>query len=145
MTRAGHPGKLTELKYRLIRLAGPLMRLYHSHRPNILISATIMKFSVAGAAPTAPGPPFINNDGGMNAWILSPAELFSFRQALKTNSALTMLASPRIQTASGIGTGVLIGQSIPLSPGVSTNVGIAMDATATVSSGSVKLLLGASS
>jgi hypothetical protein len=144
MTQASHPGPLTQLKYKLIRLAGPLMRFYHSHRPNISISSNILATS-SPAAPASLGAPFITNAGGMNAWILSPAELASFRQALKTNSGVTMLSSPSMQTPSGVATRALVGQFIPLSPGVSANIGITMDATATAYSGSVKMLLGVNS
>jgi hypothetical protein len=144
MAQATHAGPLTQLKYKLIRLAGPLMRFYHSHRPNILISSNILKTS----SPTAPaglGPPFITNSSGMSAWILSPAELLSFRQALKTNSDMTMLTSPRIMTTSGSSTRAMLGQSISFSPGGITNIGITLDTSPTAAASSVKLLLGASS
>ena len=144
MAQATHPGPLTQLKYKLIRLAGPLMRYYHRNRPNILIASNILKTS-SPAALAGLGPPVITNASGMSAWILSPAELLSFRQALKTNSDVTMLSSPRIQTASGGSARAMMGQSISFSPGGITNIGIALDTVATASSSSVKLLLGASS
>jgi hypothetical protein len=144
MAQATHAGPFTQLKYKLIRLAGPLMRFYHRNRPNILISSNILKTS-SPAAPADLGPPFITNSGGMSAWILLPAELTSLRQALKTNSAVTMLPSPRIQTASGGAAMAMVGQSITVSPGGITNIGITLDTVVTASSGSVKMLLGASS
>jgi hypothetical protein len=144
MAQATHPGPLTQLKYKLIRLAGPLMRYYHRNRPNIVISSNIITIS-SPSAPAALGAPFITNAAGMSAWILSPAELLTFRQALKTNTSVTMLSSPRILTASGGMARAVIGQSITLSSGGATNVGITLDTVTTASSGSVKMLLGASS
>jgi len=144
MAQATHAGPLTQLKYKLIRLAGPLMRFYHSHRPNILISSNILRIS-SPAPPADLGPPFITNSGGMSAWILSPAELLSFRQALKTNTTMTMLSSPSIQTASGGSAQAMIGQSISFSPGGITNIGVTLDTAPTASGDLVKMLLGASS
>ena len=144
MARATHAGPFTQLKYKLIRLAGPLMRFHHSHRPNVWISSNIIRtYSPAAAADL--GAPFITNAGGMSAWILSPKELFSFRKSLKTNTAMTMLSSPSIQTTSGTSARTMIGQSVTVSPGGITNIGITLDIAPTASRDLVKMLLGASS
>jgi hypothetical protein len=144
IAQAGRPGLLTRLKYQLIRLAGPLMRYYHSHGPNIMITSSIIRMS-PGTGPPALGAPVASDASGMSAWILSPAQLASLRQSLRTNPAAFLLLSPSILTSSGVQSRASVGQSVPLAPGIYTNVGITLDATAKASSGSINLLLNASS
>ena len=57
MTQASHPGPLTHLKYKLIRLAGPLMRFYHSHRPNVHIAVNVFIASPPSPVKPIPTPP----------------------------------------------------------------------------------------
>jgi hypothetical protein len=137
--QANHPGPLAELKYKLIRMAGPLMRYFPSHRPKVMINAYI--FAVpAKLGETAPDAPGIANADGANAWILSPAELFSFQQRIKANPDVSMLSSPRIMTSSGMQTRFTVGQFVP---GYYTNIGIILDVVAQVSGDSVNLLINA--
>jgi hypothetical protein len=137
--QANHPGPLTQLKYKLIRLAGPLMRHFPSHRPSIMITAYI--FTVpAKLGETVPDAPRVANSEGANAWILSPVELFSYQQRLKANPDVSLLFSPRIMTSSGVQARFSIGQSVP---GYASNIGITLDAAATASSGSINLLVNA--
>jgi hypothetical protein len=140
MTQAAKPGPLTLLKYKIIRLAGPLMRYYHPNRLNIIISSSILQFSTA-SGPPALGAPFITNSDGMSAWILSSSELAVLRRSLKTNSGVFETVAPRIQTSSRMRSVASVQKQVNLAPGVIADVGSVIDATATVHSGSVTLLL----
>ncbi len=137
--QANRPGPLTQLKYKLIRLAGPLMRYFPSHRPQVMINSYIFAIP-AKLGETTPDASGIPNADGANAWILSPAELFSYQQRLKANPDVSLLFSPRIMTSSGVQTRSSIGQLVP---GYYTNVGVTLDAVPTVSGDSVNLLVNA--
>ena len=138
--QANRPGPLTQLKYRLIRLAGPLMRYFPSHRPQVAISSSHFCDPRQAGAKTTPDASGIPNADGAHAWILSPAELFSYQQRLRANADVSVLFSPRIMTSSGVQTRSSIGQLVP---GYYTNVGITLDVVPTVSGDSVNLLVNA--
>jgi hypothetical protein len=107
-----------------------------------MISASILKVpSTAGPPPF--GEPFAKSEGGMSAWILSPAQLDSFRQALKANPRLYVVSSSAVQTTVKTPSRLSALRTVP---GCYTNVGATLDATATAtaSSGSINLLLEAS-
>jgi hypothetical protein len=142
--QANNAGLLTRLKYKLIYFAGPLMRYYHSHRPNILISANIFTSS-SSIAPGILGAPFVANTNGMGAWVVSPAELFALRQALKTNLELSFVTKMSIQLGSGTWGGIrTMGSSARIAPGIYTNVGTMIDVQAKPVSHNINILLGAS-
>ena len=137
--QANRPGLLTQLKYKLIRLAGPLMRYYHQNRPSIMISVYILA-QPAKLGETAPDAPAIASSNGQSAWILSPDELFLFRQRLKANPDVVMLSSPRILTASGL---MVRSSMLQSANGLYTNVGSTIDTVATASGNSINLLVNA--
>ena len=143
--QANRVGPLTSLKYKLMRMAGPLMRYYHGHRPNIRISTSIM-MSPATAGQPALGAPFVTNDRGMSAWILSSTNLNSFQQVLKANSKSEVAARMTIQMANGMHASIGYGvQHVPIAPGIFTNVGDFINVVAKSSSSSINLMLDVSS
>jgi hypothetical protein len=146
MTQASRPGLLTQLKYKLIRLAGPLMRYYHTHRPNILIAANVFTASpVAGQ--TDPDIPGLTNADGTRAWILPPQELSSFRQRLKTNTGISLISGMNIQTRDGMSAGAALGRTmtVNVSTGAWTNIGTSIDVLPKKSAGIVSMLINARS
>ncbi len=146
MAQASRPGPLTQLKYKVMRLAGPLMRFYHSHRPNIHIAANVFTASsIAGQIdPAAPG---LTNADGTRAWILPSQELSVFQQRLKTNSGVRFVSGMNIQTGDGMGAEVATGSrfSVNAATGAWTNIGTSIDALPKTSAGSINLLIHASS
>jgi hypothetical protein len=143
--QANRPGALALLKYKLIKLGGPLMRYYHSHRPNIKISITVATLSTASEQPGL-GAPFTTNTDGMSAWVLSPAALAALQQALKTNSAASFVSHMITHTGNGQQAGMRRGgQSILLASGTYAYTGNSVDVVAKTSSTSIDLLLDASS
>lgn len=147
VAQASRPGPLTQLKYKLIRMVGPLMRHFPSHRPNIMITADILAQPVklGQVAPDAPG---VANSGGASAWILSPGDLLLFQQRLKASPSVNKLSSPRILTMSGgqaifstIRAVTLVSTNLGVITGISTNYGLTTDIKATASGDSISILL----
>jgi hypothetical protein len=146
MAQASRPGSLTQLKYKAMRLAGPLMRFYHSHRPNIHIAVNVFTASpIAGQ--TDPDTLGLTNADGTRAWILALQELSVFQQRFKTNSSVHLVSGMNIQTRDGMSASVAMGSrfSVNAATGTWTNIGTSIDALPKTSAGSINLLIHASS
>jgi hypothetical protein len=137
--QANRPGLLTQLKYKLMRLSGPLMRYYSRRSDYILISTEIFNVNAA-VDPAGPDAPCVIKDDGSRAWILSPDKLISFRQGFQAYTNVSKVFSPRIQTSSGGMTRCSMTQSVPGSTNV---VGFTLDVTARSTSRSVNLFVDA--
>jgi hypothetical protein len=141
--QAGRPGPFTLLKFKLISLVEPLLWHHRSHPPGTLISTSVVLIPSGGTGSLL-GAPFATNAVGMKAWILSPEEMSTFRKRLNTSPGFANVVPPEIKTADGVATRTVSGHSILAAPGVYTNVGITLDLTASATSISLRLLVGAS-
>jgi hypothetical protein len=110
ITQAMTPGPLTILSYRVQRMLGPLMRYYHSTRPNIVITSEFVTASPDEAGEFGLGAPAATNANGLCVWILSSKQMASFSKALKTRSVISIL---RIQTADGTQAAISMGLGNP--------------------------------
>jgi hypothetical protein len=144
MARLNQPGLLTSLKNKVIQLTAPFWRSYWNAQPQILIDSRLLTLPAAAADQTGLGAPTATNTDGMRAWILSPAELNSFLQRLDTIPDASLLARPRAQTATGTSAGFFSGKTA-LVAGKSVPIGLTLDCSPKVRSGSIQLLLGVTS
>ena len=138
MARFTQPGPLTRLKHELMNLTAPLWRRYWSTQPQILVDSRLLTLSAAAADQTGLGAPVATNTDGMHAWILSPPELSTFLQRLKTTPDASLLSRPRIQTATGTKGQMFIGGTVSVA-GINTPVGVTMDLIPNLISGSIRL------
>jgi hypothetical protein len=141
MARLTQAGPLTRLKDKVMILTAPLWRRYWNRRPQILIDSRLLTLSTAAAEQTGLGAPVATNSDGMRAWILSPAELSSFLQRLKTTPDASLLSRPRAQTAAGTSARTFFGNTVLLA-GNNVPVGLTLELSPEVRSGSIQVLLG---
>ena len=140
MARLAHSGPFTRLKEKLMNLTAPLWRRYWNTQPRILIDSRLMTLSAAAADQTGLGAPVATNTDGMRAWILSPAEFSSFLQRLNTTPDASLLSRPRAQTAAGASARTFFGNTV-LVAGKNVPIGLTLDLSPKVRSGSIQLLL----
>ena len=142
----GKPGVFTEFKRKLIGLTAPLWRWYHRRpRPSVMINASILTLSPAAASQVALGAPSATNQDGSHAWILSATEAHDLQQRLKTNAGTHFLSSPRVQSGEGVQASLQVGSAVPVGAGKYAHVGTAVNVTANIAPGAVRLVLGVSS
>jgi len=140
MARRTQPGPLTRLKDKVISLTAPLWRRYWNTQPQILIDSRLLTLSAAAADRTGLGAPVSTNTDDMRAWILSSAELSSFLQRLMTTPEASLIGGPRAHTAAGSSALTFLGDTI-LVAGKNVPVGLTLEVSPKVRSGSIQLLL----
>jgi len=141
MARLTQPGPLTRLKDKMVILTAPLLRRYWNTQPQILIDSTFLTLSAAAADQVGLGAPVATDTNDMHAWILSPAELNGFLQRLKTTPDAALLGRPRAQAAAGTSARTFFGNTVFVA-GKSVPVGLTLEVSPKVRSGSIRLLLG---
>ena len=141
MARLTQTGPLTLLKDKVTRLTAPLWRRYWNTQPQILIDSRLLTLSGAAADQIGLGAPVATDSEGMRAWILSPAELSDLLQRLKTAPEVSLIGGPRAQTAAGTSARTFFGNTV-LVAGTNVPVGLSLDLSPRVRSGSIQLLLG---
>jgi hypothetical protein len=141
MARLTQPGPLTRLKDKVVIVTAPLWRHYWNRQPQILIDSRLLTLSAAAADQTGLGAPTATNTNGMRAWSLSPAELSSVLQRLKTIPDASLLGRPRAQTAAGTSARTFFGNTVPVA-GKNVPVGLSLDVSPNVRSGSIQLTIG---
>ena len=144
MARLTHAGPLAQLKDKVISLTAPLWRRYWNTRPQILIDSRLLTLSAKAADQSGLGAPVAASHDGMRAWALSPTELSDLLQRLKTTPEVSLASRPRAQTASGTSARTLFG-TIAVVAGKSVPVGLTLDLSPRVRSGSIQLLVGVTS
>jgi hypothetical protein len=140
MARLTQAGPLAKLKDKVITLTEPLWRRYWNTRPQILIDSRLLMLSAAAADQTGLGAPVAASSDGMRAWILSPAELSSLLQRLKTTPEASLLSRPRAQSAAGTSARTFFGNTMIVA-GKNVPVGLTLEVSPKVRSGSIQLLL----
>ena len=144
MARLTQTGPFAGIKDKLMQWTAPLWKSYWNRQPQILIDSRLFTLSAAAADQTGLGAPFVTNTDGMRAWILSPEELSSFLQRLRTTPDVSLLSRPRAQTAAGTSARTFFGDTA-LMAGKSVPVGLILEVSPKVRSGSIQLLLGVTS
>ena len=140
LARLKQGGPLARIKDKLMQWTAPLWNSYWNRQPQILIDSRLFTLSAAAADQTGLGAPVATNSDGMHAWILSPAELSSLLQRLKTTPDASLLSRPRAQTAPGTSARTFFGNTV-LVAGKNVPVGLTLEASPKVHSGSIQLLL----
>ncbi len=138
-TKEGSP--LRRMKDKLTGWTAALWKSYWSRRPQILIDSRLLTLSKAAADQIDLGAPVATNSAGARAWILSPAELSGLLQRLKTIPDASLLSRPRAQTAASTSANVFFGETRLVS-GTNFPIGLTLDVTPKVRSGSIQLLIG---
>ena len=141
MARLAPAGPLAQLKDKVISLTAPLWRRYWNTQPQILIDSRLLTLSAAAADQTGLGAPVAASRDGLRAWVLSPAELSDLLQRLKTTPEVSLLSRPRAQTAPGTSARTFFGNTV-LVAGNNVPVGLTLDLSPEVRSGSIQVLLG---
>ena len=141
-TKEGTPFR--RMKDKLIGWTAAHWKSFWSNRPQILIDSRLLTLSKAAADQTDLGAPVATNSDGANAWILSPAELSGFLQRLKTIPDVSLVSRPRAQTAASTSANVFFGETRLVS-GTNFPIGLTLEVTPKVRSGSIQLLMGATS
>jgi len=98
-TKAFQRGKLTNLKFKLLRMSRHASNWYMKKRTQIMIESRLMNVSDEASLLGQLPPQSFKNADGMRAWILPPEEWANFKQRL-TGSAqeVSTLSSSRITT-----------------------------------------------
>jgi hypothetical protein len=136
-------GKLTQLKYRLLRLPGP-WRWYTSRKVHILIEMPVMTFSTQAATQASPEGLCLTNGEGMRAWILPPEDLKKWRLQLKGVQGAVVENAMRLTTYDGGQAAISQGNSFPTGTS-SVFSGIRADLLPKVRKGSFNLVVGLTS
>ncbi|GEM_PF-7076635 len=91
----------TRMKYRIIRLAGPLTRYFHSNKPSLLIRGRIMAVPHSATVQFAPENLPATNPDGMCSWIVSSNELRQVRKQLESIAGGMTLSQPSMTVGAG--------------------------------------------
>ncbi len=132
------------LKNKLRNIVWPLWQRFRRSQPQINVTANILTISSAGAEQINLGVPLSTNAAGQRAWVLSPSELKTFNQSLKSNSGAESKDKPSISTLNG-GQARLMMVNTVLAGTNRIQVGTIVDLLPKAFSGSVKLLIGITS
>jgi hypothetical protein len=141
MARLTHSGRLARLKDKVISLTARFWRRYWNTQPQILVDSSLLTLSAAAAEQTGLSALVATNSEGTRAWILSPTELSDLLQRLKTTPEASLLSRPRAQTAAGTSARTFFGNTVLLA-GKNVPVGLTLEVSPKVRSGSIQLLLG---
>jgi hypothetical protein len=112
LARAMRPGQLERLKYKLLRLLGPVANWLPPKRTLILVEAQLLTLTTEAARQTGLGSPLATNSVGQCAWALSAKELKGLRQRLQTLPGVAELGRPRVQTADGGQASISMGETV---------------------------------
>ena len=140
LTRSGQTGLFTGLKQKVARLMPQFVWRFWWSQPQINIDSNLLTIPAEAAKRTGLGASAATNAGGMRAWILSPAQLKTFRQQLKTLSGVESLGSPRVTILDGRQVRVSVGSPVQVA-GKVTPVGLTVDLTPKVVSGAIRLIV----
>jgi hypothetical protein len=138
--RAKEGSPFRRMKDKLMGWTAALWKSFWNSRPQILIDSRLLTLSKAAADQTDLGAPVATNSDGARAWILSPAELSGFLQRLKTIPDASLLSMPSAQTAASTSANVFVGETI-LVLRTNFSIGLTLDVTPKVRSGSIQLLI----
>jgi hypothetical protein len=142
--RITRPGPFTRVKYRLLRLAGPLLQRFMDNKPRVNIDSRFLCLSPVESDQLGLDAPAGTNADGGRAWILSSTQLESVRRHLKSLPEGTTLVGPRITTMDGSQAQVFAGESTPVM-GSLVSTGVTLELTPQVSSRAIDLLIGITS
>jgi len=142
LTRASKPGKLTLLKYKVLRWPGP-WRWFKSGKTIVQIDARFL--AVSNSVPFAVDDliPCYTNAQGVRAWVVLPDELVRLKQQSKTQPGVDLRDAMRITTIDGGQAQIASMTTIPGSGGAFC--GSVVDVLPRVIHGSFTLLIGATS
>jgi hypothetical protein len=143
LSKSLRPGPFTRLKYRFLRLPGPLWRWYMSGREHIQIESRLVTLTAEAARRNVPLSRCSTNHDGMCAWILSAEELTILKQHIKDLPESTVSNMARITAYDGGEAQV----STSASAAAATNLfaGLTVDVLPRVARQSLNLLVGATS
>jgi len=141
-TKRGTPFR--RMKDKLMGWTAAHWKSFWSSRPQILIDSRLLTLSKAAEDQTDLGAPVATNSDGAWAWILSSAELSGLLQRLKTMPDASLLSRPRAQTAASTTVNVFFGETRLVS-GTNFPIGLTLEVTPKVRSGSIQLLMGVTS
>jgi hypothetical protein len=143
MAQAKQTGPLTRLKYRLAWIINPLKRLIRGHRePQLLLEAHIWEIPGSNATQMELGQPISTNNNGMKAWLLSPARTDSLQKRFKSMSGAHAISSPRVTTADGVPSIMMVGNTLPGAGATTLFEGLTVDLAPHISGDTVKMLIG---
>jgi hypothetical protein len=150
LAAAGKPGHLRQFKDHIKKFIMPVWR--HFQRPPSVVNLRADVFAVPAGMnlPDDLGSPSSTSSNTTRAWVLSPSQLNSFRQSIQTNSGFVPLNSQQVLTLEGMQAQIQMAGLISLPNGSSTTaplipVGTIVDIFPKIVSGSVNLIVGASS
>lgn len=95
------PSALSRLKFRILRLPGPLWGWYMKGREQIQVQARLFTISAATTHPAALPPNCYTNLDGVRAWVLSPEQLTTFTGDLGTASHASLCTAMAVTTYDG--------------------------------------------
>jgi hypothetical protein len=142
VTRSMRPSRLETLKYKLMTLTGRFWR--SPGRIQIDCHSKLLLLSPATAGQLNLGAASSTNKSGARAWILTEAGLNSFRQLIKTNTAINTQFAPEIIAADGMRCQSSMGNSVVVNDKPVT-IGTIVDLVPKVVSHSVRLTVGVTS
>ena len=102
LTRALKPGKLTLLKYKVLRILGPWGQ-YLGRKRLVLIDSRLLSISQAASRQIELAAKCCTNADGARAWILPAAELAAFKNRLKQLPGAEVKNEMRLTMADGPG------------------------------------------
>jgi hypothetical protein len=145
LQQASEPGLMSRIKYRLAVALGPLNRfILRSKKSLIHIDSSILALSSAASEKINLGVPLTTTSGGARAWILSPEQMSSFTNQLNEMNYAAAVSKPRIDTADGVRSRMVIGGTtiVGNDHAQSGQGALTIDVVPKVANGNLKLLLG---
>jgi hypothetical protein len=146
-----HSGPLTQLKYQIKKLVMPVWKHFQRNPSLIQLNANILTVAQGADGQINLGPTEATGKNGMRGWILSPLQLSTFLQSIKTNIGVVVVNSPDVLTMEGMQARVQAMEMVPGRPDTNNSalnspsipVGLMVDMLPKVAADSVKVLVGA--
>ena len=145
MTLIARGGRLTQLKWKLLTLLGPLQqRIFPVSKTLVHLDFKFISLKSGATAWAGLLPPTSTNADGSVAWVMAHEELGPFEHTLTANKAVQLLSSPGIITYDGGQATLHQGSTVRVG---STNIpcGLTVDVLPKTATGAIRLLLGVSS
>lgn len=101
LARPAHSTVFAHYKYKLAVLVWPLIHNYWHGRLSINTDANFLMLSASAMEQAGLGAPFATNADGQRIWVLSPTEMASFQERLKTVPGALSICKTGVQTAEG--------------------------------------------
>ena len=144
IVRANRAGPITQLEWKLLRVIGPLGNIFRSQTINIGLDVTYISLASEWARQFTPAGFAATNIDRVSAWILTKDEVADCIRRLQTSQSPASVSECRIITGDG-GQARLYQGGARVIGGTNIPIGLTIDVLPKIETGSLKLVLAATS